>query len=127
MRRFITKLNLGAIEDHRPVKLTIQLATPVHRDLVVYAQALGRETAAGPLAPAKLARLMETDRAFGKLRASSAGAQPDCTPIAHESEQAAQGCFLALLVPGRRSSIQPHRLPKLACRTKSYPAAHAHE
>jgi hypothetical protein len=121
----MTKLKLGAIEDDRPVKLTIQLATPSR--LVVYAQALGRETAAGSLAPAKLARFMETDRAFGKLRASSAGAQPDCTPIAHESEQAAQGCFLALLVPGRRSSIQPHRLPKLACRTKSYPAAHAHE
>jgi hypothetical protein len=75
----MTKLKLGAIEDDWPVKLTIQLAAPVHRDLVAYAQALGRETGGGPLDPAKLIGpilAMQTDRAFGKLRASSPGAQP---------------------------------------------------
>ena len=71
------KLKLGAIEDDRPVKLTIQLAASVHRDLVAYAQALGRETGGGPLEPAKLigpmlAQFMATDRAFGKLRATGA-------------------------------------------------------
>ena len=76
----MTKLKLSAIEDDRPVKLTIQLAAPVHHDLVAYAQALGRETGGGPIEPAKLigpmlARFMATDRAFGKLRASSAGEQ----------------------------------------------------
>ena len=74
------KLKLGAIEDDRPVKLTIQLSAQVHRDLVTYAQALGRETGGSPLDPAKLigpmlARFMATDRAFGKLRASGAGKQ----------------------------------------------------
>ena len=73
----MTKLKLSAIEDDRPVKLTIQLAASVHRDLVAYAQALGRETGGGPIEPAKLigpmlARFMATDRAFGKRRASGA-------------------------------------------------------
>ena len=74
----MTKLKLGTISDDKPVKLTIQLAASVHRDLVAYAQALGRETGGGPLEPAKLvgpmlARFMATDRGFGKLRASGAG------------------------------------------------------
>ena len=50
----MTKLKLGTIPDDKPVKLTIQLAASVHRDLVAYAQALGRETGGGPLEPAKL-------------------------------------------------------------------------
>jgi hypothetical protein len=36
----MTKLKLGAIEDERPVKLTIQLAARVHRDLIAYAHYL---------------------------------------------------------------------------------------
>ena len=76
----MTKLKLGTIPDDKQVKLTIQLAASVHRDLVAYAQALGRETGGGPLEPAKLigpmlARFMATDRGFGKLRASGAGEQ----------------------------------------------------
>jgi hypothetical protein len=76
----MTKLKLAAIKDDRPVKLTIQLAASVHRDLVAYAQALGRETGGGPLEPAKLigpmlAQFMATDHAFRKLRASGAGEQ----------------------------------------------------
>jgi hypothetical protein len=76
----MTKLKLGPIPDDKPVKLTIQLAAPVHRDLVAYAQALGREIGGGPIEPAKLvgpilARFMATDRGFGKLRASGAGEQ----------------------------------------------------
>ncbi|HYK79415.1 MAG TPA: DUF2274 domain-containing protein [Micropepsaceae bacterium] len=76
----MTKLKLGTIPDDKPVKITIQLAAPVHRDLVAYAQALGRETGEGPIEPAKLigpmlVRFMATDRAFGKLRASGAGEQ----------------------------------------------------
>jgi hypothetical protein len=43
MKRFMTKLKLGATEDDRPVKLTIQLATSVHRDLVVYAHYLNSQ------------------------------------------------------------------------------------
>jgi hypothetical protein len=77
----MTKLKLGTIPDDKPVKLTIQLAARVHRDLVIYAQALARETGEGSIEPAKLigpmlARFMATDRAFGKLRASDGEPTP---------------------------------------------------
>jgi hypothetical protein len=51
------------------VKLTIELPAAVHRDLVAYGNALGRETSQEVVEPAKLigpmlARFMATDRAF---------------------------------------------------------------
>lgn len=69
----MAKLKLGAIPDDKPVKLTIELPATIHRDLVAYANALGRETGQGGVEPAKLigpmlARFMATDRAFSKLR-----------------------------------------------------------
>jgi hypothetical protein len=68
----VTKLKLGAIEDDKPVKLTIELPAAVHRDLAVYAEALG-EGADKAIEPAKLippmlSRFMATDRVFAKLR-----------------------------------------------------------
>jgi hypothetical protein len=71
----MTKLKLGAIVDDKPVRLTLELPADVHRDLVAYAEVLGRET--GQTAePAKLiapmlARFMATDRAFAKARRSA--------------------------------------------------------
>ena len=67
------KLRLTAIEDDRPVKLSVELPAAVHRDLVAYAKALDHETGQGQIEPAKLigpmlARFMATDRAFAKLR-----------------------------------------------------------
>ncbi len=67
------KLKLGPLADDRPVKLTIELQAPVHRDLVSYAEALGRETGQAIPDPSKLigpmlARFMATDRAFLKAR-----------------------------------------------------------
>ncbi|HTW51783.1 MAG TPA: DUF2274 domain-containing protein [Stellaceae bacterium] len=67
------KLKLGRIEDDKPVRLTIELPAAIHRDLVAYAETLGRETGQGTVEPAKLvgpmlARFMATDRAFAKLR-----------------------------------------------------------
>ena len=67
------KLKLGTIPDNKPVKLTIELPAEIHRDLVAYGDALGRETGQGAVEPAKLigpmlARFMATDRAFAKLR-----------------------------------------------------------
>jgi hypothetical protein len=55
------------------VKLTIELPAAVHRDLAVYAEALGQGTGKAAVEPAKLvppmlARFMSTDRAFAKLR-----------------------------------------------------------
>ena len=69
----MTKLKLGAIEDDKPVKLTVELPATVHRSLVAYAEAIGREVGQGAPEPAKLIapmieRFMATDRAFGKAR-----------------------------------------------------------
>jgi hypothetical protein len=69
----MAKLKLGAIEDDKPVKLTIELPAAVHRDLVAYAEALARETRQANVEPARLvapmlARFISADRAFAKAR-----------------------------------------------------------
>ena len=78
----MSKLKLGAIPDEKPVKLTVDLAAAIHRDLIVYAEALGRETGQ-TIDPARLvgpmlARFMSADRAFAKARRTAkASAQVD--------------------------------------------------
>ena len=67
----MSKLKLSAIEDDKPVRLTIELPATVYRDLAVYAEALGQGTGKATVEPAKLippmlARFMATDRAFAK-------------------------------------------------------------
>ena len=47
------KLRLGPVLDEKPVKLTIDVPASVHRDLLSYAEALGRETGQ-TIDPAKL-------------------------------------------------------------------------
>jgi hypothetical protein len=68
----VEKLKLSAIPDDKPVKATIELPAPVHRDLVAYSEVLARETGQSvevvKLIPAMLARFMSTDRAFLKAR-----------------------------------------------------------
>lgn len=69
----MSKLKLGTIEDDKPVKLTVELSAHVHRDLVAYADAIGKETGQPTPEPAKLispmlARFMVTDRAFARAR-----------------------------------------------------------
>ena len=73
----MSKLKLGAIPDEKPVKLTVDLPAAIHRDLVVYAEALGHETGQ-TIDPAKLvgpmlARFMSADRAFARARRSARG------------------------------------------------------
>jgi hypothetical protein len=73
----LAKLKLGVIADDRPIKLTIELSAPVHRDLVAYSQALARETGQSAVEPGKLIApmlscFMATDRAFTKLRRANA-------------------------------------------------------
>lgn len=73
----MSKLKLGVILDEKPVKLTVDLPATIHRDLVVYAEALGRETGQ-TTDPAKLvgpmlARFMSADRAFASARRSARG------------------------------------------------------
>ena len=68
-----SKLKLGAIADDKPVRLTVEIPAALHRDLVDYAQVLGRETGQSISEPAKLiapmlARFMATDRTFAKMR-----------------------------------------------------------
>lgn len=67
------KLKLGPIADDKPVKVTVELPAAVHRDLVAYAEALGRANGLPPASPGKLIvpmikRFMATDRAFAKAR-----------------------------------------------------------
>ena len=75
----VEKLKLSAIPDDRLVKLTIELAAAVHRDLVAYGEVLGRETGksveVAKLIPAMLARFMSTDRAFLRARREKQGAK----------------------------------------------------
>jgi hypothetical protein len=69
----MAKLELGAITDERLVKLTIELSAGVHRDLLVYAEVVARETEQGVAEPTELiapilARFMATNRVFAKMR-----------------------------------------------------------
>ena len=69
----MTKLKLGPIEEDKPLKLTIELPPALHRDLVAYGEALGRQSEAAPIDPVKLvapmlARFMTTDREFIRSR-----------------------------------------------------------
>ena len=69
----MAQLKLGAIADDKPIKLTVELPAAIHRDLVAYADVLGRETVQAAIDPAKLvapmlARFIAGDRAFAKLR-----------------------------------------------------------
>ena len=78
----MTKLKLGSIEDDKPVKLTIELPAAVHRNLVAYAEAIGREGGQAAPDPAKLIapmveKFMATDRAFAKSRRSLNIRKPD--------------------------------------------------
>ena len=77
----MTKLKLGALLDDKPVKLTVELPAPVHRDLVAYAKVLERETGQAIKDPTKLIapmleRFMATDRGFAKLRRANASSPP---------------------------------------------------
>jgi hypothetical protein len=68
----MSKLKIGAIEDDKPVTMTIKLPAAVYRDLIAYAEVLKREgsQAIDPnslIAP-MLSRFMATDRAFRRAR-----------------------------------------------------------
>jgi hypothetical protein len=72
----MTKLKLQTIEDDKPVRLTVELSAAIHRDLIAYGVAIGREAGEGAVQPAKLigpmlARFMATDRGFARARRST--------------------------------------------------------
>jgi hypothetical protein len=68
----MNKLKLSAVPDDKPVKLAVELPAAVHRDLMAYAEVLGRmsDQAVEPakLVAPMLARFMSTDRAFLRAR-----------------------------------------------------------
>ena len=69
----MAKLKLGLIADHKPVKVTLDLPASLHRDLVVYADVLGRQAGQAIADPIKLIvpmleRFIATDRGFAKAR-----------------------------------------------------------
>ena len=78
----MAKLKLSAIEDNKPVKVTIELPAQVHRDLVAYAEALARETSQKAVEPEKLIapmlmRFMATDRGFARARKATRSSNCD--------------------------------------------------
>jgi hypothetical protein len=70
----MAKLKLTAVLDDKPVRLTVELPAGVHRDLIAYAELLGRESGqtieTAKLVSPMLARFMATDRGFAKARRS---------------------------------------------------------
>ena len=69
----VPKLRIAELTEDKPVRVTIELPTSVHRDLVAYAEILGRQNAHPIRDPAKLiapmvARFMATDRGFARSR-----------------------------------------------------------
>ncbi len=65
----MAKLKLGPLLDDKPIRVTMDVPAEVHRDLIAYAEALGKETGkpvADPsrLIPAMIERFMASDRAF---------------------------------------------------------------
>jgi hypothetical protein len=67
------RLKLAALEDDKPVKIAVELPAALHRDLLAYAEVLGREHGQRAPEPAKLippmlSRFMATDRVFAKRR-----------------------------------------------------------
>lgn len=71
----MTRLKLADLADEKPVRLTIELSTRLHRDLQAYALAVNGGDAKGAptierLVPPMLDRFIATDRGFAKLRRS---------------------------------------------------------
>jgi hypothetical protein len=69
----MAKLRIAGLTDDKPVKVTVELPSSIHRDLVAYAEILATLTGqpiseAKNLIPPMLARFMATDRAFVSSR-----------------------------------------------------------
>ncbi|MBZ9992802.1 DUF2274 domain-containing protein [Mesorhizobium sp. BH1-1-4] len=73
----MAKLKLATIADDKPVKITLELPAPLHRDLVKYGEILGRETGRPSADPLRLIvpmleRFIATDRGFAKAKKEEA-------------------------------------------------------
>jgi hypothetical protein len=69
----MTRLKLSDLTDEKPVRLTIELPTRLHRELTAYAVALndGEPNGAPPperLVPPMIAKFIASDRGYTKMR-----------------------------------------------------------
>jgi hypothetical protein len=68
----MAKLRIAGLIEDKPVKVTVELPSSVHRDLVAYAEVLKREGGqvidSNALIAPMLARFMATDRVFRRAR-----------------------------------------------------------
>ncbi|MBL0923424.1 MAG: DUF2274 domain-containing protein [Sphingomonadaceae bacterium] len=69
----MTRLKLADLADEKPVRLTVELSTRLHRELAAYAVAVNEGEAKGApaperLIPAMIERFIATDRTFAKAR-----------------------------------------------------------
>jgi hypothetical protein len=69
----VTRLKLADLADEKPVRVTVELSTRLHRDLVAYAIAVnGGEAKNAPtverIVPPMLERFIGADREFAKVR-----------------------------------------------------------
>ena len=74
----MTKLKLSAIDDDKPVRITMELPAALHRDLIAYGEAIARETGVQTIEPSKLivpmlSRFIASDRGFASLRRQRRG------------------------------------------------------
>jgi hypothetical protein len=83
----MAKLKLGPLADEKSVKVSVELPAALHRDLVAYGTALGRESNQSPIDPIRLIvpmleRFIATDRGFAKSRRGSSDSDDGSGPIA---------------------------------------------
>ncbi len=69
----MAKLKLGPIADDKPVKVSVELPAVLHRDLISYAEILGRDAGQPAADPVRLIvpmleRFIAADRGFAKLK-----------------------------------------------------------
>ncbi len=68
----MAKLKIAGLIEDKPVKVTVELPSSIHRDLVAYAEVLKREGGqvidSNALIAPMLARFMATDRVFRRAR-----------------------------------------------------------
>ncbi len=77
----MAKLKLAPIANDKPVKITLELPASLHRDLIAYAEALGRQSRQAAADPIRLIvpmleRFIATDRGFAKARRETLNGRP---------------------------------------------------
>lgn len=80
----MTKLKLAAIDDDKPVKLTVTLPASLHLNLFAYAEILAKETGkpveATKLIAPMLEKFIASDRGFTKSRNSRKKVKASTSP-----------------------------------------------